>query len=199
MPRRYQSRIGLLQSTPPPELPSTADETEDVMGYPRPQLRRAEWRSLNGTWDFTIESETFASSPREVTFRSSIEVPFSPETPRSGVADTGLYRTCWYRKRFAAPELGPGQRLLVHFGAVDYQAVVWLNGARLGEHEGGYAPFWFDITDFLDAGQELQTLVVRADDDPTDLEKPRGKQDWQLEPHSIWYPRTTGIWQTVWL
>jgi beta-galactosidase/beta-glucuronidase len=88
--------------------------------------------------------------------------------------------------------------LLLHFGAIDYAATVWVNGYLATTHEGGHTPFWADITGHLQADGE-QTIVVRADDDPHDLAKPRGKQDWQLEPHSIWYPRTTGIWQTVWL
>src|SRR5205085_2918471 len=89
-------------------------------------------------------------------------------------------------------------RLLLHFGAVDYSARVWVNGRIAAEHEGGYTPFYADITDSLNA-EGPQTIVVRAEDDPADLSKPRGKQDWQLHPHSIWYPRTTGIWQSVWL
>jgi beta-galactosidase/beta-glucuronidase len=132
-----------------------------------------------------------------VAWSRQIEVPFSPETSRSGIGDTGLYRACWYRRSFSAPARSEGQRLVLHFGAVDYHCTVWLNGARLGEHEGGYSPFSFDVTDLLVPGAE-QELVVRAEDDPTDLEKPRGKQDWQPNPHSIWYERTTGIWQTVW-
>lgn len=168
------------------------------MGYPRPQLRRDEWFSLNGLWDFQLDIDAELTSPQQVVWSRSILVPFSPETERSGIADTGLYRACWYRRHFLAPDLSDGRRLILHFGAVDYHATVWLNGHRLGEHEGGYAPFAFDVTDHLQAGAEQQ-LVVRAEDDPTDLEKPRGKQDWQLHPHSIWYPRTTGIWQTVWL
>ena len=87
---------------------------------------------------------------------------------------------------------------MLHFGAVDYEATVWVNGAMATRHEGGYTPFYVDITNLLQAVGP-QTIVVRAEDDPADLAKPRGKQDWQLEPHSIWYPRTTGIWQTVWL
>lgn len=198
MPRRYQSRIGLLESVPP-QAGAPEQEDADEMGYPRPQLRRREWISLNGSWDFEIDPEGSHRSAASITWQRTIRVPFSPETPLSGVGDTGLYRTCWYRKHFTAPLLPAGQRLLLHFGAVDYHATVWLNGVRLGEHEGGYSPFCFDVTDYLDEGRAEQELVVRADDDPTDLEKPRGKQDWQLEPHSIWYPRTTGIWQTVWL
>ncbi|HVY25130.1 MAG TPA: glycoside hydrolase family 2 TIM barrel-domain containing protein [Polyangiaceae bacterium] len=196
MPRRYQSRIGLLESSPP--LSSAVENAHGQAGYPRPQLRRQSWTSLNGWWDFEIDVEP-CSDVRQVKWTRQIQVPFSPETSASGVADTGLYRTCWYRTRFVAPQLAPGERLLLHFGAVDYHATVWLNGARLGEHEGGYTPFQFDVTDQLDSGRAEQELVVHVEDDPTDLEKPRGKQDWQLNPHSIWYPRTTGIWQTVWL
>jgi beta-galactosidase/beta-glucuronidase len=199
MPRRYQSRIGLLESSPPPAQLDPTSETSTNMGYPRPQLRREEWFSLDGTWDFEIEPETTARGPHEVEWRSQILVPFSPETPQSGIGDTGLYRACWYRRTFPVPKLAPDERLLLHFGAADYHATVWVNGARLGEHEGGYSPFHFDITPHLDSTRAEQTVIVHVDDDPTDLEKPRGKQDWQLEPHSIWYPRTTGIWQTVWL
>ncbi|MDF3066617.1 MAG: Beta-galactosidase [Polyangiaceae bacterium] len=169
------------------------------MGYPRPQLRREDWFSLNGNWDFQLDAEAEFTLPRQVSWPQTIVVPFSPETQRSGIGDTGLYRSCWYRRRFHAPECSREQRLILHFGAVDYHATVWVNGVRLGEHEGGYAPFSFDVTDHLDLSAAEQEVVVRVEDDPTDLEKPRGKQDWQLNPHSIWYPRTTGIWQTVWL
>ena len=88
--------------------------------------------------------------------------------------------------------------LVLHFGAVDYAATVWVNGHAVVRHEGGYTPFAADITHEL-TGDGPQSVVVRAIDDPHDLAKPRGKQDWQLEPHQIWYPRTSGIWQTVWL
>jgi beta-galactosidase/beta-glucuronidase len=104
---------------------------------------------------------------------------------------------CWYRRRGVLPRRDGGARWLLHFGAVDYHATVWVNGMQVGEHEGGYTPFWFDITDLVP--DHTCEIVVRAEDDPHDLAKPRGKQDWELEPHSIWYPRTTGIWQTVWL
>src|SRR5206468_7942542 len=125
--------------------------------------------------------------------QTTINVPFSPETALSGVENTGFFKAVWYRRTFEAPELGNSARLILHFGAVDYCAKVWVNGQLAGEHEGGYTPFWADITDLLEDGAE-QTIVVCALDDPQDLSKPRGKQDWKLEPHSIWYPRTTGIW-----
>src|SRR5206468_2321428 len=90
------------------------------------------------------------------------------------------------------------ERLMLHFCAVDYRARVWVNGQIAIEHEGGYTPFCADITSFLRASGP-QSVVVCAEDDPADLSKPRGKQDWQLHPHSIWYPRTSGIWQPVWM
>jgi beta-galactosidase/beta-glucuronidase len=171
--------------------------TPEARGYPRPQLVRANWASLDGTWDFAFDEDARWSDPAEVAWELRIQVPFSPEAPLSGLARTGYSRACWYRRRFDAPRLEPRERLILHFGAVDHTATVWVNDLRVVRHEGGYTPFEADITRALRAGG--QTLVVRAEDDPRDLAKPRGKQDWMLEPHSIWYPRTSGIWQTVWL
>ena len=166
-------------------------------GYPRPQLRRSDWLSLNGTWSFALDPEATWRAPDEVAWDRTIEVPFSPETARSGVEDNSLFRACWYRRAIEAPELRRGERLILHFGAVDHEATVWIGRSRVAHHEGGYTPFSVDITDFA-ASRSIE-VTVRAEDDPLDLAKPRGKQDWQLEPHSIWYPRTSGIWQTVWL
>jgi beta-galactosidase/beta-glucuronidase len=167
-------------------------------GYPRPQLERAEWLSLDGDWQFALDPEQQWSLPSEPQWQATIRVPFSPETTASGIADTGFYRACWYRRTFEAPRISPGERLLLHFGAVDHHASVWVNGSRAADHQGGYTPFYSDITEYLCA-EGAQTIVVCAEDDPADLAKPRGKQDWQLDAHSIWYPRTTGIWQSVWL
>ncbi|MGI8548703.1 MAG: glycoside hydrolase family 2 protein [Gemmatimonadaceae bacterium] len=175
-----------------PLIPATLPD------YPRPQLERRDWTSLNGRWDFAIDPECRWSLPAQVVWNATIIVPFSPEAPASGLGDTGFYRACWYRRTFDLPHPTTAERVLLHFGAVDYAATVWLNGAMVTRHEGGYTPFLADITDFLLPGP-IQTVVVRAEDDPQDLAKPRGKQDWQLEPHVIWYPRTTGIWQTVWI
>lgn len=166
--------------------------------YPRPQMKRAGWLSLDGPWDFAIDADSQWSIPEEPGWNGPIQVPFSPETPASGIGHTGFYKSCWYRRRFRLPEDNPENRLLLHFGAVDYRATVWVNGQRAGAHEGGYTPFSIDFTDVPRHDPEV-TVVVRAEDDPADLSKPRGKQDWQLNPHSIWYPRTTGIWQTVWV
>ncbi len=167
-------------------------------GYPRPQLRRRGWASLDGEWQFALDRDAAWTRPADVEWQTTIRVPFAPETPASGIGDTSFYRACWYRRRFEAPPLTEGERLMLHFGAVDYGATVWVNGVVAAQHEGGYTPFAADVTDLLVANGP-QTIVVRAEDDPHDLAKPRGKQDWQLHPHAIWYPRTTGIWQTVWL
>jgi beta-galactosidase/beta-glucuronidase len=167
-------------------------------GYPRPQLRRKAWYSLNGDWDFAIDRGGRWRQPADVQWRQLIRVPFAPETAASGVGDTGFLYSCWYRRRAAVGPLPADARLYLRFGAVDYSATVWVNGAWTGEHRGGYTPFSIDITPLVGTGGEFD-VVVRASDDPHDLTKPRGKQDWQLNPHSIWYPRTTGIWQTVWL
>ncbi len=137
--------------------------------HPRPLLRRDAWTSLNGTWDFALDPEARASAPDAVSFDREIEVPFAPEAPASGVGDTSLYRACWYRRTFAAPQLPAGHRLWLRFGAVDHHATVWVNGRQVAEHEGGYTPFGADVTDVLAADGE-QEVVVRAYDDPLDLE-----------------------------
>jgi beta-galactosidase/beta-glucuronidase len=194
--RRHLSQIGVAVSVAPV---AASEEAGDRHGYPRPQLRRTQWTSLNGPWDFALDPTAAWRSPEDVTWTQRIEVPFAPETVRSGVGDRGHYKACWYRRTFEM-EATPGEqeRLILHFGAVDYEATVWFNGTLAAQHVGGYTPFELDVTDLLSV-TELDEIVVRAFDDPGDLAKPRGKQDWQLEPHSIWYPRTTGIWQTVWL
>jgi beta-galactosidase/beta-glucuronidase len=165
--------------------------------HPRKIFRRENWSSLNGEWDFLFDDEELFLHPNEVQmWDKKIMVPFAPESPASGIGDTTFHPRCWYRKKFAHAKAIA--KTILHFGAVDYQAKVWLNGVYLGSHTGGYTPFFFDISHALnDVGEQI--LIVCADDDPGDLTKPRGKQDWLLEPHSIWYPRTSGIWQTVWL
>jgi beta-galactosidase/beta-glucuronidase len=165
--------------------------------HPCPQLRRRRWTPLDGAWDFALDPDGAWATPAEVRWDRTIRVPFAPETAASGVADPGFYRRCWYRRRVPVPPPAAGERHLLHFGAVDYEAAVWANGSLVATHRGGYTPFAADLTAAAAAGEV--EVVVRADDDPHDLAKPRGKQDWQLHPHSIWYPRCTGVWQPVWL
>jgi beta-galactosidase/beta-glucuronidase len=165
--------------------------------YPRPLLVRERWHSLNGQWRFFFDDERRFESPREIgEWPLTIEVPYPPESKASGIGDRGFHSVCWYQRDCEVP--GDGGRVILHFGAVDYAARVWVNGLFVCSHAGGHTPFSADITSKMKKGG-VQTVTVRVDDDPQDLAKPRGKQDWHLEPHAIWYPRTTGIWQTVWV
>src|SRR3954470_2720572 len=169
--------------------------------HPRPQLTRPGWEELDGSWGFAFDDEEAGIvehwQRREDVFDHAIQVPFPFESPASGIADTGFHPVVWYRRAVTA-SVRPGHRLLLHFGAVDYRAHVWVNGRAVAYHEGGHTPFTADITLALDPSGE-QVIVVRAEDSPTDLRQPRGKQDWQRRPHAIWYDRTSGIWQPVWL
>ncbi len=169
--------------------------------YPQPQFCRPEWMNLNGRWDFEFDDENagqdknWASSKRP--FQHSILVPFCFESPASGIGDPRFHPYAWYRKRFDVPGEWEGRRILLHFGAVDYKATVWVNGRLAGEHEGGHTPFHFDITPLLNGG--TNTLTVRVEDPPSDRYVPRGKQHWEEQSASIFYTRTSGIWQTVWM
>ncbi|HEU0034966.1 MAG TPA: glycoside hydrolase family 2 TIM barrel-domain containing protein [Kofleriaceae bacterium] len=166
--------------------------------HPRPQMQRERWHSLDGPWEFTYDDDARWSEPRAVVFDRQIRVPYPPESTASGVGDQGFHPVCWYRRTVDVPKERAGQRVLVHFGAVDYAARVWANGQLVAEHRGGHTPFHADVTDALASRDKLE-LVVRVEDDPHDLAQPRGKQDWLERSHEIWYPRTTGIWQTVWV
>ena len=159
--------------------------------HPRPQLVRHGWSSLDGDWQFGVGGNAEA-------LNCTIRVPFAPETPASGIAHVGFLDECWYRRSFPAPTLAAGERCILHFEAADYHTRVFVNDRLAGTHEGGYTRFSFDVTDLL-TGDSEQRLDVHCQDDPHDLAKPRGKQDWLPEAHSIWYPRTTGLWQSVWL
>jgi beta-galactosidase/beta-glucuronidase len=165
--------------------------------YPRPQLERTQWLSLDGRWRFRFDRERRFRHPADIPdWPLQIEVPYPPESRASGLGERGFNPVVWYQRDFEID--AEGGRVMLHFGAVDYVAHVWVNGVHVGAHEGGHTPFRFDVTAALDPSGRQQ-VTVRAEDDPADLTKPRGKQDWQLEPHSLWYPRTTGIWQTVWV
>ncbi len=157
--------------------------------FPRPDFERENWLCLNGTWDFSIGDKAYDRA---------ITVPFACETALSGVGDTGFHKRVYYRRKVTLPERMRGKRVLLHFGAVDYYCRALVNGRLVGAHEGGQTPFAFDITDEL--GPEAAfTLEVEAEDDPFDMEMPRGKQFWEEKQRSIFYDRTTGVWQSVWL
>lgn len=162
--------------------------------YPRPQMARPRWQSLNGRWSYAI---TDSGAPRPGHWDGTIVVPFAVESQLGGVRrPVTETQALWYRRTFTAPALPVRGRLLLHFGAVDWEATVFVNGHRVGAHRGGYDPFTLDITDAL-RPRGAQELVVRVWD-PTDAgEQPRGKQ--VRKPRSIWYTAVTGIWQPVWL
>jgi beta-galactosidase/beta-glucuronidase len=174
----------------------------DWADYPRPQLRREQWTDLGGPWGFAFDDDDRGLAAdwfeRPEVFERTIIVPFPPESQASGVGETGYHPVVWYRRTIAIVPVD-GHRVLLHFGAVDYRAQVWVNGQLVATHEGGQTPFSADVTSALRRGDGEHVVVVRAEDDPHDLTQPRGKQDWEPEPHKIWYHRTTGIWQAVWL
>ncbi len=171
--------------------------------YPRPQLVRPHWSDLGGEWEFSFGSDP-EQAPDGVGYDRTIVVPYPPESELSGIGETGYHPVVWYRRTFGAAELTEAglasdrPRVLLHFGAVDFAADVWLNGRYLGHHVGGQTPFHFEVGGLVEPDNSNE-LVVRAVDDPLDVAVPRGKQDWRESPHSIWYHRTTGIWQPVWL
>src|SRR4051794_13608005 len=168
--------------------------------YPRPQFVRERWQNLNGLWDYAVAKRT---EPPPTKFAGKILVPFALESALSGVGRPfGPEDRLWYRRTFAVPRDWDGRRVLLHFGAVDCECTLWVNGALVGSHIGGSDPFTFDITPFLrdrsGAGGDAPDELLLAVTDPTDTgEQPRGKQ--QLDPRGIWYTPVSGIWQTVWM
>jgi beta-galactosidase/beta-glucuronidase len=162
--------------------------------HPRPGLKRERWINLNGRWSYAIVP---VEGGRPEGFDGEIVVPFPVESALSGVKRAvGSQNAVWYSRKFPRPELAAGERLLLHFGAVDWQCEVWVNGVRAGGHCGGYDPFSFDITGALMEGA-AQEITVRVWDPTDTAAQPRGKQI--RTPESIWYTSVTGIWQTVWL
>lgn len=169
--------------------------------YPRPGLRRERWMSLNGQWEFAYDDARKGIGEkwylRDFPGGRSIQVPFAYQSVLSGIGDLSFHDVVWYRKLVEIPREWDGQRIVIHFGAVDYKAHVWINGELAIVHEGGHTPFQTDITELLTVGGNV--ITVRAEDDSKDLTQPRGKQYWEEQPTNIFYTRTTGIWQSVWL
>ncbi|MEG2604126.1 MAG: beta-galactosidase [Clostridia bacterium] len=168
--------------------------------YPRPQFVREGWMNLNGRWQFEIDNGNTGESRGLVhkeKLDSEILVPFCPESELSGVQHTDFMAAVWYRRSFTLPAEALGKRVILHFGAVDYRCKAWVNGKLVGENEGGYHSFSFEITSALCTGEN--TLVVLAVDDTRSGLQPSGKQSVRYESYACSYTRTTGIWQTVWL
>ena len=161
--------------------------------YPRPLMERPEWMNLNGLWKYAI---TPKGTPAPAAYQGDILVPFAVESSLSGVGKMiNEKEELWYQRTFDIPSAWRGKQILLHFGAVDWKAEVWVNDVKVGEHTGGFTPFYFDITSVLNKGNN--DLVVKVWDPSDRGEQPRGKQI--ANPHGIWYTPVTGIWQTVWL
>lgn len=194
-------------------LDATGDRTPAASSrdeaHPRPQLVRDSYVLLDGACGFAYDDEDAGIAggwaTRAEPFTREITLPFAPESEASGIGDTGFHPIAWYRREITRDDLDAagldhqGSRVLLHFGAVDHCAEVWVDGRHVQSHTGGQTAFSADITSALDASLDTHTVVVRAEDDPHDAAIPRGKQDWHAEPHAIWYHRATGIWRSVWL
>lgn len=169
------------------------DPADVLSEYPRPQLEREEWMNLNGLWEYAITQADMEPEKME----GYILVPFAVESALSGVGRAVTENDAlWYEREFVVPEDWAGQRVLLHFGAVDWKAEVYVDGVFVGEHTGGYAPFSFDITDSLN-DRKKHNLKVKVTDRTDKWFQPRGKQ--VSNPEGIWYTAVTGIWQTVWM
>lgn len=167
--------------------------------YPRPQFVRSDWLCLNGDWEFEIDSGD--SGLERGLFDRSLEqritVPFCPESELSGIGTTDFLSAAWYRRTVVVPHEWQGRRVLLHFQAVDYDAAVWVNGVEVGRHRGGFTPFTCDLDGIAQPGETLTIVVCARDDHRTP--QPRGKQSSKYANYSVFYTRTTGIWQTVWM
>lgn len=166
--------------------------------YPRPDFRRENWTDLNGLWEFEFDDADLGERERWYEtheYTASIRVPFCCQSKLSGLQDLSYHPYVWYRRRFNI-EQADIKTILLHFGAVDYHAKVWVNHRYVGDHIGGHTSFCFDISNYVCTGEN--EIVVRAADTDS-CEYPRGKQIWNIPPERCWYTATTGIWQNVWL
>lgn len=161
--------------------------------HPKPQFERETWLNLNGEWDFSIDYSNSGKKDLD----KKIIVPFAPQSKLSGIEYTDFIYSVWYKRTFNIEKDQLNGRVFIHFGAVDYKAVLYINGNKVGEHKGGYSSFKFEITSYLVVGEN--TVELNAIDDERDMFIPSGKQCQVRESFGAWYTRTTGIWQTVWL
>ncbi|MCI1831883.1 MAG: beta-galactosidase [Bifidobacterium sp.] len=168
--------------------------------HPNPQFRRSTWRNLNGPWEFDLDLSVSGTDRRwfeKHSFTRTITVPFCPESALSTIGFTDFIPCCWYRRSFDLSDEDRAGDVIVHFGAVDYEAHVYVNGVHAGAHKGGYTPFSIDISALVHSG--TNEIVVSATDDTRGRMQPTGKQCDRYDSYSCLYTRTTGIWQTVWL
>ncbi|MEU6715527.1 sugar-binding domain-containing protein [Nonomuraea sp. NPDC046802] len=167
--------------------------------YPRPQMVRPDWLTLNGTWQFEIDAgdSGLERGLLERDLTGTITVPFAPESELSGIGHTDFMEAVWYRRTVTIPAAWTDRRTLLHFGAVDHDATVWVNGVEVARHRGGFTPFTADLSPVVRPGEQA-TIVVRARD-PRHGPQARGKQSTKYQNFECLYTRTTGIWQTVWL
>ena len=166
--------------------------------YPRPGMVRNSWINLNGQWQFEIDNAKVGFAKKfyeKDTLESEITVPFCPESKLSGIGHTDFMNCVWYKKHFNLCR--DNKNVILHFGAVDYFATVYVNGKQAGTHRGGYTSFSIDITEYVSDGENV--ITVCAEDDVRSGNQPAGKQSNTLNSHGCLYTRTTGIWQTVWL
>lgn len=168
--------------------------------HPFPQFMRDEWMNLNGTWEFEYDYSASGQARKvfeKAHLQDSILVPFCPESELSGIGNRDFMNSIWYQRYVRIPEEWKGKRMILHFGAVDFEAVIYINGKEAGNHQGGYVSFSIDITDFLEPGDNRICVCVK--DDVRTGRQPAGKQSEQYDSYRCLYTRTTGIWQTVWL
>jgi beta-galactosidase/beta-glucuronidase len=168
--------------------------------YPRPQFERSSWLNLNGEWEFEYDDAQIGDKEKwylQHDFQQRIQVPFCYQSALSGIGETDFHDIVWYRKQLKLPADFVGKRIILHFGAVDYLSWIWVNGQLVKYHEGGHTSFEADITDAVQEGEN--SIVVKVQDFSKDVTLPRGKQYWREKSEFIFYTRTTGIWQTVWM
>ena len=169
--------------------------------HPKPQFERKNWQNLNGKWQFEIDNKNDGLNrglfKRDAVLNSQIEVPFCPESKLSGVEYKDFMTSVWYKREIEISKDNLNGNVILHFGAVDYKATVYVNGEQVGTHKGGYVSFSFDITAFLKVGKNV--ITVHAEDDTKSRLVPCGKQSTKQESYGCYYTRTTGIWQTIWL
>ena len=170
--------------------------------YPRPEARREGWKNLNGRWDFEFDPDHVGMKEKwyEIAnFSQQIQVPFVFQSVLSGIDSQEFIDTAWYSRTFTIETKNNGKNTLLHFGAVDYQCELFVNGTYVGTHQGGVTPFNFNITSYLIEENKKQLIVLRVFDPPFDPSIPRGKQSVETELKGIFYEKSLGIWQTVWL